>query len=207
MLYKSDIANLALGHLGVSQTVGDLSTENTLQAKIIRRNFRLALDTMLEAHEWGFATQFAELALVEESPIPGYSFCYAMPSDALVMRVLAIDGEFPLQRQYESQKHEFREVYNGAGERLLYTNVERAHGEYTTRLSEEIAFPSHFGRGLSHQLALDIAPSLITNNFPKVKAALMDAARYEISRAMASDLGRQTLLQDSPSPFFATRLR
>lgn len=205
MLYKQDIANLALGHLGVSTRVLDFDTENTNQAKIIRINFRMSLETVLEMHEWGFATQFAALALSEEMPTHSHQFSYSLPSDCLVLRMIAMDGYFPTTKQYEKEKQKFREVFNGAGERLIYTDVPRAHGEYTTNLSEDFAFPTHFARGLSHQLALDIAPALITNNFPKVKSALMTTATNEVSKAIAADLGRQTLQEDSPSPFYAAR--
>lgn len=206
MLYKQDIAVLALGHLGVSQSVLDLDTENTVQAKVIRRHFRTSLDTFLEAHPWGFTTQYAALALSEELPIAAYQYAYALPSDCHVLRQVAMDGLFPMTEEYENQKLDFEEVFSGAGERLIYTNVPRAHGKYTTRLSENYAFPPHFGRGLSHQLALDIAPSLITNNFPKVKQALITTAENELSKAIAFDLGRQTLKKDSPTPFYAARL-
>ena len=206
MLYKQDIANLALGHLGVSVQVLDLETENSNHAKIIRRHFRMSLDTVLEMHEWGFATQFSALALSQELPIAAYQFAYSLPSDCLVLRMLAMEGKFPLVKQYEYEKQKFRAVYNGAGERLMYTNVPLAHGEYTTRLSEDFAFPTHFGRGLSHQLALDIAPQLITNNFPKVKQTLISTAENEVSKAIAADLGRQTLQEDAPTPFYAARL-
>ncbi len=206
MLSKQEVANLALGHLGVSLQVLDYDTENTIHAKVLRRHFRMALDTMLEEYEWGFATQYSALALVEEDPMQSWRFSYSLPSDCHVLRMIAMDGIFPTTKQYENEKKKFREVYNGAGARLIYTDIPLAHGEFTTRLSEDFSFPTHFARGLSHQLALDIAPQLITNNFSKVKQTLMDNAKNEISRAIASDLGRQTLQEDSPTPFYAARL-
>lgn len=205
MLYKQDIANLALGHLGVSHRVMDLETENTQQARIIRSHFRTALDTMLSRYEWGFATQFQALALQEESPVAAYKYAYALPADCAVPRVVAEDGHFPLVRQYEREKSKFRHVFNGSGQQIIYTNVPRAHLEYTTRLSEEIAFPPHFARGLSHLLALDIAPSLITNNFPKIKDSLIGTSRVEVSEAIAIDLSMEPQLEDSPTPFISAR--
>lgn len=207
MLYKQDIANLALGHLGMSQQVLDLETENTIYAKVIRRHFRMSLDTMLEAHEWGFATQFAALPLVNDAyPILAYKYAYSLPADCQVLRMIAPDGNFPQLKLYEQEKAKFRNAYAGAGEKIIYTNVANAHGEYTTRVSEEFAFPTHFGRGLSHLLALDIAPQLITNNFPKVKNDLITTSRNELSLAIAADLGREPLMEDSPSPFISCRM-
>lgn len=206
MLYKQDIANLALGRLGVSLTVVDLETENSNQAKVIRRHFRMSLDTLLEAHEWGFATGFSPLPLVSENPNNNYAYEYGMPVDCLVLRLIAENGIYPSTKQYEYEKSKWREVYTGGGARRIYTNVNSAHGEYTVRLPEDIAFPTHFGRALSAQLALDIAPQLITNNFGKVKNELFTSAKSDITLGIAADLGREPQLGDSPSPFIAARL-
>lgn len=205
MLYKQDIANLALGHIGATQRLMDFDNENSTAAKIIRTHFRTSLDTMLESHEWGFATQFSALTLAVAQPNYSYRFAYELPADCQVLRMIAYDGRFPKVKQYEKEKFKFREVFNGAGSRLIYTDVELAHGEYTTRINDDFAFPTHFGRGLAHLLALDIAPSLITNNFPKVKEALMATSSNELSKAIAFDLGRETLQEDSPSPFISCR--
>lgn len=205
MLYKVDIANLALGHLGVSLSVMDLDSENTNQAKILRRHFRNSLNRVLEKHAWSFATSFAPLLLEEEVPIAGYGFAYSLPADCLVLRQIAPDGAFPKTALYEKDKLKFRYIYNGSGPQIIYTDVPRAHGEFTVRLPEDIGFPEHFATGVSHQLAVDIAPQLITNNFPKVKDALMSTAKNEISLAIALDLGHQPQLEDAPSPFIAAR--
>lgn len=207
MLSKQEIANLALGHLGMSQQVLDYDVENTVYAKVIRRQFRSTLDTMLEKHQWGFATQFSALALESDdwSVAKAYKYVYSLPADCLVLRVIACDGYFPEVRQYEKEKEKFREFYQGS-ERAILTNVYNAHGEYTTRLSEDISFPTHFARGLSHLLALDIAPQLITNNFPKVKDSLITTSKNEISVAIAADLGREPQLEDSPTPFISCRM-
>lgn len=205
MLYKTDIANLALGKLGVSLSIVDLETENTQQAKVVRRHFRMALDAILELHNWSFATQYQALALHSEDPGDGYGYAYVMPSDALVIRQIASDGIFPRVNQYESEKEKWQEVYSSMGQ-LIYTDVQDAYAKYTTRLPDSIAFPNYFGRAFAAQLALDIAPSLITNNFGKVRDTLYISAKNDISLGIAEDLGRQPLQEDSLSPFIRARL-
>lgn len=208
MLYKNDIANLALGRLGVSLAVIDLDTENSTQAKVIRRNLRLSLDTLLEEHDWGFASSHQALSLVTDyaniSDSGGWRFKYSLPADCLVLREISRDGIFARTNQYEDEKERWEEVYSASGVRI-YADVPDAYGRYTVRLNEDIAFPTHFGRALSAQLSLDIAPQLITNNFGKVRDLLNKDAKNDIALAIANDLGRQPQRENSLSPFIRIR--
>jgi hypothetical protein len=208
VLYKNDIANLALGRLGVSLSIIDLETENTTQAKIIRRHFRMALDTLLEEHDWNFASSHQALALVTDyddiSDSGGWQYMYSLPANCLVLRELSRDGIFARTNQYQDEKEPFEEVYSSAGPRI-YTDVPDAHGRFTVKLNDDIAFPTHFGRALAAQLSMDIAPSLITNNYGKVKETLNSSARSDIHLAIAHDMGRQPQRVDSASPFLRIR--
>jgi hypothetical protein len=206
MLYKNDIANLALGRLGVSLSIVDLATENSQQAKIVRRHFRMSLDALLEMHEWNFATKFLPLILQEEDPTPMFKFSYVVPSDALIVREIAREGFFSNRRQYEDEKEKWQQVYSSSGV-VIYSNTPDAHAKYTVRISEDIAMPNHFGRALAAQLSMDIAPSLITNNFAKIRDTLNVDARIDISRGIADDLGRQPQMEESLSPFIRARHR
>jgi len=206
VLYKNDIANLALGRLGVSLSIIDLETENSNQAKIIRRHFRMSLDTTLEMHAWNFATQYQVLNLLSDdlNAGPMRRFTYSLPSDCLVLREIAFDGIFNQQNLYEDQKLRWQQIYSGSGQ-SIQTDIYNAHAKYTTRVLESIAFPTHFGRAFAAQLSMDIAPSLITNNFGKVRDTLNSSARIDITLGIADDLGRQPLMEDSPSPFLRAR--
>lgn len=206
MLYKNDIANLALGRLGVSLTVADVQTENTQQAKVIRRYFRTSLDTLLEKHPWSFATQMQALPLLSENPTPQFLYSYSKPADALIITEIAEEGIFSQFVQYEDQKNRWQEIYSPMGQ-MLYANTRNAHAKYTTKLPEDAAFPNHFGRALAAQLSMDIAPQLITNNFGKVRDTLNAGAMVDITHGIADDLGRQPLPEDSLSPFIRARLR
>jgi hypothetical protein len=207
MLYKNDIANLALGRLGVSLAVIDIATENSNQAKIIRRHFRMSLDTLLEKHPWNFANQYQALALQSEdlNAGPMRRYTYSLPADCLVLRQIAREGIFPQVNQYEDEKCRWQEIYTGSGP-SIQTDVPDAHGKYTVRIPDSIAMPNHFGRALAAQLSMDIAPSLITNNFGKVRDTLNDKAMMDITFGIADDLGRQPQLEDSLSPFIRARL-
>lgn len=205
MLNKNEVANLALGRLGVSLSIVDLDTENSVQAKIIRRHYKIALETLLELHPWNFATKYAPLLLQATDPTSSYSYKYGLPSDCLVIREIAQDGIFLEVNQYEDEKERWQEVYTGASP-SIYSNTKNAHAKYTAKIPDTIALPNHFGRSLAAQLSIDIAPSLITNNFGKVRDTLNSSAMNDIHLGIAQDLGKQPLLQDSLSPFLRARL-
>jgi hypothetical protein len=204
MLYKLDIANLALGRLGTSVSIADYSTENTAQAKIVRRHFRMSLDTLLEKHEWTFATKYAPLSLVSEDAEDNFRYTYQVPADCLVIREIAEWGKFYNVNRYEDEKIAWQQVYSSSGVRIK-TSLPDAYAKYTVRVGEDIAFPNYFARALSAQLALDIAPSMVTNNYYKIKNDLMSEVSNEITQGIANDLGREPLKQDSHSPFVRAR--
>lgn len=205
MLSKLDIANLALGRLGTSVGITDYLGDTTAQAKIVRRHFRMSLDTLLEKHEWNFATKTAALTLISEDTEEILRYLYQVPSEALVVRQVSEAKKFPPFEQYEDEKVRWEQLYSITGVRIR-SNIKDAHVKYTVRLSEDLTFPNHFGRALAAQLALDIAPSMVTNNYVKIKNDLMTEVANEITRGIANDLGREPLKLDSDSPFVRARL-
>jgi hypothetical protein len=60
-----DICNLALGHIGDSATVSSINPpEGSAQAEHCSRFYPIARDSLLEMHNWGFATKRTNLALL-----------------------------------------------------------------------------------------------------------------------------------------------
>lgn len=191
--------------LGSTHTVVDLDTENTLHVKVIRRHLQASLESILEAHPWSFATAYTELALVQEQPTNSWGFEYDYPADCMTIRRLGIEGLFPHIEEYYDQRDQFIEV-DVNSDTHIYTNVGKAHAEYTRKLDVDRGFPNHFGRAFAAQLAMDIAPSIITNNFSKVKDLFMKEARNEISKQIAVDLAKKPQTPTSESPFYRARL-
>jgi hypothetical protein len=205
-MLKTEIANLALRHLAVTSYLSDVETDNSLEAKIIRRFFQVSLDDILEKHYWTFATKTAVLALEERDPEKRFNFSYRKPVDALVIRELACHGEFmePSLNHYREHVRYFEERTLGTMQ-LLYTNVENAHAKYTQRLTENTNFPSYFGRAVAGQLAMDIGPAIITGNWPKVMNAVMTMASNEVGAGIAEDIARNPQKSDSYPPMITKR--
>ena len=205
MMYKSDIANMALGRLGVSSTITDIESDFSTEAKIIKRHFRTSLDYLLEQHFWNFARGTAVLIKQFDNPDSTHLYSYYMPGDALLIRQLAFQGNFINGIElYPDQKIPFDEVYVGTT-RLIYTNLSEAEAEYTKQVAENSVFPSHFGRALAALLSKDIAPSLITSNYPKVRETLNADAENDIAHGIADDLTRTPQQVNAESSFVRAR--
>lgn len=211
MLQKTDIANLALGRLGVSLNIAvtDFDTDNSAQAKIIRRMYQMSLDTLLQKHEWKFATYFQGLNLLETDEnfgFMGFKYKYEAPADAMVIREIASGGIFTNLNLYEVQKAKFQTIYSSSSIKIV-TNIDDAHARYTVRIPVDNQVPVYFGRALSAQLAWDIAPMLITNNFPKIRDSLARDLADEITLGMAQDEGTQPQMDNAPNPFVMSRFQ
>ncbi len=86
MMNKTDIANLALNTLRVSTYISDLETDNSVEARVIRRFFKMALDYVTAFHPWTFATTTVELVKKEDNPDKEFHYSYYIPSDSILIR-------------------------------------------------------------------------------------------------------------------------
>lgn len=204
-LLKADVANLALGLLGSSLSISDVDLDTSAQAKVIRRHYSSSLQTILEKHPWGFATKIEALALFEECPANGtYGFSYSYPSDCQVIQKIGAESTLRDTEDHEDERVIFEEFHESTGTKL-YTDVQYAFARYTKLIDESATMPNHFGKALAAQLALDIAPSIITNNFAKVKNVLITDARMQINDGVAEDLNRKPRPVASDSRFVRVR--
>lgn len=201
---KNEIANLALSNLGQNIKVIDFNTDQSHPARIIKQWWRSSLEELLEMHPWNFATSFAPLPVGLTTPSAGFRFAYVKPSDALVLRRLARDGKFPKAEVQEEFALRWREVNVGTGTEV-WCDVENAHAEYTVNIDDDYNFPNYFAKGLSYQLAQDIGPKLITQNWPKVMQNLIPLYKNEIDKAMAKDIAHQPDMPEYQSSFIRVR--
>lgn len=82
-LVKTQVANLALSHCGVSKPMQDLDTDRSLEAQECLTWFDTARRTTLRKIPWSFATKQIIPALVANQPTPEWLYAYQNPVDAL----------------------------------------------------------------------------------------------------------------------------
>ncbi len=152
---KTEIANLALSHLGIGKEIGNIDTEKSSEASAIRRFFDIARDQALRDFWWPFAKRYTALGLVEESPNDEWGYSYRYPSDALAIRKV-LSGI----RNDTRQSRVTYEIASDDNGRLIYTDEEDANIKYTALITDVAHYPSDFVQALALRLASYTAPRL-----------------------------------------------
>ena len=201
MALNTEVCNLAISHLGVAKTIIDVETEQSIEAKICRRFYELALKAVLRDYPWPFATKISSIALVENNPNDDWEFSSRYPSDCLhVRRILgqAANVTIDVRVPYKISR-------DGSG-RLIYTNQPDAQIEYTLDISDYTIITGDFILAFSFLLAHYAAPAL-TNGDP---FKLGDRAKLnyyeEISSAKATAVNEEQVEALPESEYVRGRL-
>jgi len=183
MATKTEIANLALSHLGIGKEIADLDTEKSQEAVTMRRFYETCRDATLRDFAWPFTTKFATLALVADPPTETeeWDFSYRYPTDCLMIR--------RVQTDIRVDTHQSRIVFklgrDDAGE-LVYTDEAEAKIEYTFREEDPQRFPPDFILALSFRMAVYAAPRLTGGDPFKMGDRAARLYMNEISMAQSS---------------------
>lgn len=193
-----DICNQALANLGDSATITSIDPpEGSPQAEHCARFYPMALSTLLEAHNWKFATRRGTLAQVT-NPSSTWDYAYAKPSDCITMMAI-IDPEASDDYSasigtnaaaYTPQKFVMETLEDGS--EVILTNQENAVARYTVSITDAAKFSPLFVECLTWLLTAKIAGPVVKG--AEGRAAAKDAlsnfsAWY--GKATASDASNQ----------------
>lgn len=227
-----DICNLALAHLGDEATVSSIDPpEGSAQAEHCARFYPIARDTVLEAHDWNFATTRGVLGLVG-SAWPSWAFCYELPTACVrVISVLppgALDdysvgfprsaaslgypgatfvphGAVYMPQEFSIETGE-SDGNQADDRRLLYTNQEDAVLRYTRRVEDTTRFPPLFVDALSRLLASYLAGPVVKGTEAiGVARAQLQAYQAIITQATVSDSNQRSIKPRQSVPWIAGR--
>jgi hypothetical protein len=198
---KTEICNMALGHLAVGQELTDVDTDRTKEAKACRKFYDNARDTLLRSYPWPWATRIATLDLDTEEPNTEWLYQYALPSDYLRLGGRILSGVRP---DTEATQIPYRIISDGS-EMFLLTNQVDAQFEYTMAVEDERVFPPDFVGAFSLYLATLISPLVTGGDQFKLgeRAANMFSWLSELARVNAAV--EQKLTQSGPSSFETSR--
>lgn len=200
MASEVDICNLALGHLGDDATVSSINPpEGSAQAEHCQRFYPIARDIVLEAHEWGFATRRATLALLTDTPPPGFLYVYMAPNncrniidlvDPVALTLYPTDerGCNWQGSAFPNEPVPYELETNSTGASVIYTNLQDAQVRYVAGITDTTKFPAQVVDTISWLLAAYLAGPVIKGDTGAAMAkSAMTAYLTSLSQAKASD--------------------
>jgi len=198
MATKTQIANLALLRIGVTQPLTDADTDTSREAIAVRLLYDEERDYVLRDFPWPFARKYATATLVTGSvsiPVnPDWIYAYSYPSDCVfVRRVINCYG-----RQATSPPP-FVTGRSDAGAKLIFTNQQDAALEYTVRVPET-EFDSTFVSMLAWRLAAGLATALARAAELGKNALEMYAAERAAAMSRASAEGEYAVPSGDADP-------
>lgn len=153
MASKTVIANLALSHLGVGLSIGNIDTEKSEEARACKIFFDVALEMILRKKDWSFARKTQSLSYVGPDPTGQWGAMFRYPSDCLVIR----RSGYPSQPVGTPARYAIGADDDGT---LVYAVDKTSFFTYTYRITTTEVFPADFTLALSYLLAFMVAPRL-----------------------------------------------
>jgi hypothetical protein len=180
-----DICNLALSRLGDTADVVSIDPpEASAQAVHSARFYPVARDSLLERHDWGFATRVAALAeLTTTDPTP-WAHTYARPNNAIRLVSVTTPGDDTPQ-PYTIER-------DASGSTVIRTDAEDARAMYVERVTDASQFPAIFTDALAWLLASYLAGPIIKGDAGAGMArACLQAFQTTLASAMALDANQR----------------
>jgi hypothetical protein len=203
MSSEVEICNLALSHLGDSATVASIDPpEGSAQAEHCARWYPIARNSLLEMHDWGFATTRALLAELPNE-WPQWQRAYARPSDCLkLLAILPSSGDCARDATGQAYTSES----GASGNQIILTDQANAVARYTRFVTDTSKFSPLFSDTLGWYLSTYLAgPVLKGESGIKVARANMDVAMGMLAQAKLSDANQQRQQPAHAVPWLAGR--
>jgi len=181
----TEIANLAISHLGTGKEIASL-TENSEEASVCNRFIDHARRSTLRDSNWPFATVFLAAGLVESEPTNEWNYSYRYPADCLRLRRV-LSG---IRNDTHQSRVPFRMTRDATG-LLIYSDQENACFEYTINETDVSRFSPDFDMALSYRLAMYIAPRLTKGDPFAMKKELGKLYLMEIDTARSNAFNEQ----------------
>ena len=143
MASEIDICNIALGFLGGNRITS--FTDPIIEAELCNDNYETSRNAVLEAVDWTFARNRAELPDTA-APIVGidYSSTHQLPPDCVVVRWVSANGTFRDNPVWEKEGD------------VLLSSYDNLYIKYTMVVTDTEQFTSKMVHLVATQLAADI---------------------------------------------------
>lgn len=200
MASRTELANMAISHIGIGKEIANIDTEQSEEASACRRYFDTARDAALRDFPWSFATVVSSLSLVSEDPTEEWAYEYRYPADCVkIIRLLSGVRNDTRQSRVPYQ------VLSGTSARVIYSDEEDAQVEYVKRVTDPSFYPSDFQMAFSFRLAAYIAPRIAKGDPFGLRDKAMQMYEIELSKAKEAMLNEQQVDEEVESEFVRMR--
>lgn len=196
-----DICNLALARLGDDATVASIDPpEGSAQAEHCWRFYPIARDSLLEMHDWKFATRRALLA---ELTVESFNWAFAYAEPAELIRLISV---LPTTASSDDESAQFDAEAGADGEPVIYTDVANATLRYTARVTDTTKFSPLFTDALAWLLASHIAGPVLKGDAGAAAAkASYQNFRMVLALATVSDANQRKVKPTHKPDWIAAR--
>lgn len=192
MADKTSACNLALSHLGVANSIGNVLTEKSAEAAACRTFFQPALDEALRDFPNPSLIVIKDLALVAANPNDEWGYSYRYPSDCSK----AIRIPSGVRNDCRETRVSYRIIKDDTG-RLILTDKQNAMLEYAVNSDDPSKWAPDFLMAYSLLLAFYIAPRVTAGDPFKLGERAYRAYYASIRKSEANAIGEQ---QDDEEP-------
>ena len=162
-----DICNLALAHLGDDATVASIDPpEGSAQATHCARFYPICRAALQDKNNWSFCTTRASLSLMSATPLSGWLYAYAVPSDAVNILSILKPGSTD---DFDPQTYDMEQLPDGTS--VIYANVANAVCRYTRHVTDPSKFPPLFTEALAWLLASQLAGPVLKGDSGRAATA------------------------------------
>ena len=183
-----DIWNQALSNIG-SKVFIQNPNERSVEASVLAIWWKSAVEFVLAAHPWPFATAYQLLAPLDDNPTGGdWLYVYRYPSDCIHARRLVTKAG-----RRDPNPPPFKIGSDNEG-RVIYTDQENALLEYTKEVTEPERFDPNFVDCLAWYLGHKAAPSV--SRMPNMTDFALK--QYKVALTNAADKAMNESQQDDP---------
>lgn len=190
---ETDICNLALAALGDEATVVSIDPpEGSAQADHCAQWYPIARDTVLEAHDWKFASRrIAGAALTP--PTTTWSYAYAKPAGALRIRAVlptGAAGDYNEGLTVNEQPFDIETLEDGT--EVILTDCENAVIRFTAAAVDPGKFPPLLAQAIVRLLASYLAGPVLSGETGRAESrAQLQLYQAWLLKAQASDANQQ----------------
>lgn len=196
----TEIANLALTHLGITKRIGNIETERSNEARTINVLLPTMREKALRDFPWQFATAIEDLVLIEEDPNDEWDYSYVYPVNCLMFRRI-LSG---LRTDTRDSRVSYRVIRSSTG-KIILTDQEDAECEYTYNETSPAKFTPDFALAVSLLVAGFAAPALTAGDPYKLGIASLQKYAIEFGNAKSNNSNEQQPDEEPESEFIRGR--